>query len=233
MELSLLPTSRAEAKRLGLPHFNTGKPCKYGHFADRRTENSDCVECNRGRRAEWERLDPEKAHASDAKYRASHQNEIKAERRRFRAAHLQQLKLEAHEFYLAHQDEIKAKSKKFRETHPIEVALYQTAWRHSNRGKASLKAKGHRYRATHGPQILAHVRARQASRCKAMPPWVNPKDFVAFYKEAQLRRFETGLPWEVDHIEPLRPREKNRCGLHVPGNLQVILRGDNRRKHNS
>jgi len=127
----LLPTSRAEAKRLGLPHFNTGKPCKYGHFADRRTENSDCVECNRERRAEWGRLNPLKPYVYSWKYRASHQNEIKAGRRQFRAAHLQQLKLDAHEFYLAHQDEIKARAKSFGKR-------IQSKWRFIKRRGGSL-----------------------------------------------------------------------------------------------
>lgn len=37
--------------------------------------------------------------------------------------------------------------------------------------------------------------------------------------------------FEVDHIVPLNGR--NVCGMHVPWNLQVITRAENRAKHNS
>lgn len=36
---------RAEAKRLGLSTYYTGKPCKYGHIAERVTANGTCKVC--------------------------------------------------------------------------------------------------------------------------------------------------------------------------------------------
>ncbi|MEA9482428.1 hypothetical protein VC290_19150 [Xanthomonas campestris] len=39
--------TRADAIRLGLSRYLTGKPCKRGHRAERRTSQGDCTECNR------------------------------------------------------------------------------------------------------------------------------------------------------------------------------------------
>jgi hypothetical protein len=36
---------RREAKALGLEKYNTGKPCRNGHLADRYTCNGVCLEC--------------------------------------------------------------------------------------------------------------------------------------------------------------------------------------------
>jgi len=41
-----LPKTRAEAKLKGIKFYFTGKPCKHGHIADRRTHNGECKVCN-------------------------------------------------------------------------------------------------------------------------------------------------------------------------------------------
>ena len=50
------------------------------------------------------------------------------------------------------------------------------------------------------------------------------------YDLAQRRTIITKIPWEVDHIIPLQ--NKIVCGLHVPWNMQVITRSENRTKSN-
>lgn len=39
--------TRAKAIERGLPRYFTGKPCKYGHVAERYTLQSHCLECDR------------------------------------------------------------------------------------------------------------------------------------------------------------------------------------------
>jgi 5-methylcytosine-specific restriction endonuclease McrA len=46
-----LPTTRAEAKKIGSKHYFTGHPCKHGHIAPRKTKGA-CVECLK---VEWAR----------------------------------------------------------------------------------------------------------------------------------------------------------------------------------
>lgn len=51
MDSTALPKSRAEAKAIGVKYYFTGKPCKHGHIAPRKTKGA-CVECLK---AEWEK----------------------------------------------------------------------------------------------------------------------------------------------------------------------------------
>lgn len=44
MDPTNLPKTRAEAKATGASHYFTGKPCKHGHTAPRKTKGA-CVEC--------------------------------------------------------------------------------------------------------------------------------------------------------------------------------------------
>jgi len=51
------PTTREEAKATGATHYFTGKPCKHGHIALRKTKGS-CVECLK---IEWARDNEQRA----------------------------------------------------------------------------------------------------------------------------------------------------------------------------
>ena len=42
-----LPTTRAQAKKLGVKHYDTGKPCNHGHYAPRFTSIGKCMQCAR------------------------------------------------------------------------------------------------------------------------------------------------------------------------------------------
>jgi hypothetical protein len=73
----------------------------------------------------------------------------------------------------------------------------------------------------------------RAARRNAVPKWMTDElkeQLQKFYIEARTRTKETGIPYEVDHIVPLV--NENVCGLHVPWNLRVITRFDNRSKAN-
>lgn len=75
MTFRCLPTTKAEAKRLGLAYFDNGKPCRYGHEGIRGSSNSGCMRCSRIRRKltagykertkrrakEWKKKNPERA----------------------------------------------------------------------------------------------------------------------------------------------------------------------------
>ena len=71
---------------------------------------------------------------------------------------------------------------------------------------------------------------RRAEREKmASPAWADKKAIKAMYAKAVRLAQETGIPHNVDHIEPLYSELV--CGLHVESNLQVITSKQNRLKH--
>jgi 5-methylcytosine-specific restriction endonuclease McrA len=57
MDISILPTTREEAKKTGSKYYFTGQPCKHGHISPRKTKGA-CVECLR---AEWTKANVERA----------------------------------------------------------------------------------------------------------------------------------------------------------------------------
>lgn len=63
-------------------------------------------------------------------------------------------------------------------------------------------------------------------RRSKIPPWVCILDFVDVCRKA----IEKGADYEIDHEIPLRG--KNVCGLHVPGNIRVVLKATNQAKGN-
>lgn len=97
--------------------------------------------------------------------------------------------------------------------------------------RKALITKGRKIKAKQKSAKQATVKAMHARRHReAMPPWADRAAIAAVYAEAQRMTKETGIPHEVDHIEPLLG--KGASGLHVHYNLRVITRTENRRKSN-
>jgi hypothetical protein len=96
---------------------------------------------------------------------------------------------------------------------PMKSLAYHRIWNSANKGKRA-----------------EYVAARRARRLAATPSWCDRDAIIALYCEARRLTLETGVPHEVDHIIPLKG--KGVCGLHIPLNMQIITRRQNRTKHN-
>lgn len=80
--------SRKEALASGLKRYFTGKPCKNGHVAQRKTRNSDCCACRteraRRRMRRWRAEHPGAHSAAERRRRAKNPEAVRAvERRRY------------------------------------------------------------------------------------------------------------------------------------------------------
>ena len=115
------------------------------------------------------------------------------------------------------------------QTHIVAKAI---KWVAENRAKHN--AKCNRWAKQNVAKVNARTARRYASKTQATPKWMSPDDYWMIeqaYELAALRTKMFGVPWEVDHIVPLRG--KTVSGLHTPWNLQVVTQAENRRKSNS
>lgn len=129
-----------------------------------------------------------------------------------------------------------------RELHGTRVKRWQAAnkdkvradaktWASANPEK--IKAKALRHIKKHPDAYTARSVANVAKRAKRVPQWLTSDDkwlMREAYSLAKLRTELFGFKWEVDHIIPLRGNLVS--GLHVPTNLQVLPKTENRNKRN-
>jgi 5-methylcytosine-specific restriction endonuclease McrA len=89
------------------------------------------------------------------------------------------------------------------------------------------------YRIENKDAYAARLAFGRAARSKRVPPWFTQDHFDqtrVFYQRARDATDLSGVPYQVDHIVPLRGKKVS--GLHVPWNLQVITADENLRKGN-
>jgi hypothetical protein len=129
-----------------------------------------------------------------------------------------------------------------RELHGTRVRRWQAANKDKVRADAKawvaanpdkVKAKTLRYIKKNPDAYTARAVASVARRAKRVPQWLTSEDkwlMREAYFLAKLRTNLFGFKWEVDHIIPLRGELVS--GLHVPTNLQVLPKTENRSKRN-
>lgn len=60
--------TRKEAREKGLKRYFTGKPCRHGHIAERRTDTAQCCECLKIYQRGWYQKNREKKRAYYREY---------------------------------------------------------------------------------------------------------------------------------------------------------------------
>lgn len=132
-------------------------------------------------------------------------------------------------------EKIKQKDARWYATHKKEASKRNANWhaanpakarkRYAKRDPAKVRAYRSAYLKANAGKITAMVSMRRAAKCRATPPWIDPKELEKVYLCAAKR----GLT--VDHIIPLR--HPLVCGLHVPWNLRPLSRSKNSSKGNT
>lgn len=204
-----LPSSLSEAKQIGSRLYFTNKPCTAGHLSPRFTRNSSCTECAK--------ISSSK---STAKYYATNKASILESRAKYNK-----------EYYASHKEQVLKTSNDWHKRNRARSIKTAQNWRSNN---LQLSKEYHKqWRNKNKALVCLYQANRRAAIIQATPKWLTIDDLDtmrSFYVEAQRLTFETGIKHHVDHIVPLLGR--NVRGLHVPWNLQVILKEDNLQKSN-
>lgn len=93
---------------------------------------------------------------------------------------------------------------------------WKKAWKQANPGR-----------------VRADTLARKRGLARATPEWLTTDDYramAAVYEKAKMLDVQTGEPFHVDHIVPLRDADDLVCGLHVPWNLRAVPANANMRR---
>jgi aminopeptidase N len=106
----------------------------------------------------------------------------------------------------------------------IERARYQE-------NAEQIKSRAKQYRETNPEKVRAWNGTRRAAQRKALPSWADKRSIAAIYAEALRMSRATGIKHHVDHMIPLS--HPLVCGLHVPGNLQILTQAENLKKSNA
>lgn len=147
----------------------------------------------------------------------------------------------------------KAQIRAWQKANPDKVREAKLRYRASEKGKARKRLDDLKYAASGGraenerrratrplspARKAARVRWSKANKAYAAADRAHRRMIARFPVSTAERAEMTAMYefcrifplYEVDHILPVKGEQV--CGLHVPSNLQVILRTDNRRKGN-
>jgi len=65
---------RREANKAGLKRYRTGRPCKYGHYAERETRSGRCIECKNACQRDYGAANRERYKEYGRKYREANKD---------------------------------------------------------------------------------------------------------------------------------------------------------------
>lgn len=197
----------SEAKKSGLKHYFTGKPCKRGHVALRQTSALRCMECAKEIQAERMK-DPEKR-AKQIERTYSYQKKRRANDFEFKVR----------------DNEYRKEWMRKKMQDPEYAAKVIEQGRIASAKRRAANPSANRFKVTN----------YKISKYKRIPSWITKEDKTKMKAVYAMRDWlNWTVPngnYQVDHIIPLRGVTVS--GFHVPENLQIIRGSENARKGNS
>ena len=209
--------SLAEARASGAPRYFTGKPCKRGNVAERRTSTRQCLcdECSglrRQEKREWRAANLEHCREQNRLWHAQDRPRSRKLARDWHNANIERCRENARRWRAKNKGWVKERHRQWAAANPEYMAKKARKWRAENRDK---------WRSIMRAAIM---KRRRAVKKTVLTPQES-RQITAIYLLRRTLSKATGTEFHVDHHIPL-----SKGGLHHPSNLWVILAGENLRK---
>jgi hypothetical protein len=159
-----------------------------------------------------------------AKYRASHKDEIA----------LQRAKRKKHDYAVnklwreANKAKIVSDGKIYREKNRDRINAVKKI--HRDKNKETLNAGVRNWKKLNKGKVCAYTTARKVGKVQRTPEWANLARIREIYELAAAQTRLLGKSFHVDHIVPLNGKLVS--GLHCEDNLQIITATENMQKNN-
>lgn len=139
-------------------------------------------------------------------------------------------------YYTENSERLKEYSRNYVNNNMEATVKKVAAWRIKNPDKRSEQNKKRYYSNISKSRADSRKIAagRRFVKNNATPEWlsaIEKAQIQEFYDVAVAKSIQTGIKYEVDHIHPLKGN--NFTGLHVPWNLQILSKKENRSKSNN
>lgn len=232
-------TESKECKKCGVD-----KPLDQYGWA-RQYRKGSCKECEKVYRADHYQKNKEHTKAVNKAWLEKNYDHARTKQKEWLAANKEHHSEYGKRWYKSNKDQHRANGKEWYSENKESVATRAKLWRLENKEKAQESVRKHaakyperrkasaRAWAKRNPHIVREqAMRRQAAKLRATPPWLTAehKAQILEYYEIACWLTANDTPCHVDHIEPLRG--KDRCGLHVPWNLQILTATENLKKGN-
>lgn len=232
------PDSFSEAKAEGSLYYDTGKPCKYGHYAVRFTSTRMCFECHRETCEKWREENPERNREIAKNWRErnpdyqeqwyeENKEQKKQQNKEWRDANREYFNKKTREWKEENREYHNQQSRqRYWDNHEYEKELGRE-WQRNNKEHAKEQIK--KWREENYGHVKALSAKQRSLKRQAIPLW---------FEEEEVKQFYENCPedHEVDHIVPIQAKNKRgqhvACGLHCFDNLQYLPKEENQSKGN-